>query len=145
MQKRHIAPGSQECAIPDYAHKLIKLFTSSLYVQDTIYTKNTKRITEQWVEFVVRFYLFDKTKEQKRITFTTLKTLQVKVHDMLKCAFQFHDLLQKNKTDAQRLEEKKIEHCWSLLYNNMSTTVSKQKGRKKTVVNAHSTKKKHCA
>lgn len=142
MQKKN-ASGSQAYAVPDYVHRLIKFFTSSLHMQDTIYTKNTKRSTEQWVEFVVRFYLFDKTKQQQKITFATLKKLQVKVHDMLKCAFQFHALLQRKKTDAQRLEEKSIENCWSLLYNNMSTTVSKQKGRKKNVMKAKNTKKKH--
>ena len=132
---------SQVYNIPDYAHLLITFFTSSLFRQDTIYTKNTKRNTEQWVEYVVRFYLFDKTKEQKRTTFLALKKIQQKVHDVMKCAFQFQELLQQNKTNVRIKKEKDIEKCWSQLYTNMSSIVAKRKGRKKKSKN---TKKKHC-
>lgn len=118
--------------IPDYAHHLIVFFTASLYIQDTIYTKNAKRNTEQWIEFVVRFYAFDKTKEQKRVTYGMLKKLQSKVHDMMKCAFQFEELLHRNRTSERIEDEKRLRSDWSLLYNNMSNTVAKQKGRKKT-------------
>lgn len=124
--------------VPDFAHQLITFFTASLYMQDTIYTKNTKRSTEQWVEYVVRFYVFDRTKDQKRATYILLKRLQAKVHSMMKCAFQFEELLHRNKTEKMVDKEKTLQMNWSQLYNNMSQFVAKQKGRRR----AKSTQKK---
>ena len=126
MKKHHHTGG-----IPDYVHHLVMFFTASLYMQNTIYTKNAKRNTEQWIEFVVRFYAFDKTTEQKRTTYGMLKKLQAKVHDMMKCAFQFEELLHRNRTSERIEDEKRLQNDWSLLYNNMSTAVTKRKGRKR--------------
>ena len=138
MQKKKHISQRQHYGVPDCAHQLIKFFTSSLHMQDTIYTRNAKRNTEQWVEFVVRFYAFDKTIDQKRNTYNMLKKLQPKVHNMMKCAFQFEELLHKNKSDKMVEKEKRLQHNWSQLYNNMSQTVAKQKGRRR----AKCTKKK---
>jgi vacuolar-type H+-ATPase subunit B/Vma2 len=132
QMKTHPHHHNNARGIPEYAHHLIVFFTSSLYIQDTIYTKNTKRGTEQWIEFVVRFYAFDKTKEQKRVTYGMLKKLQSKVNDMMKCAFQFEELLHKNRTSERIEHEKRLRNDWSLLYANMSNMVAKQKGRKMT-------------
>lgn len=117
--------------MPGFAHQLIKFFTASLYLQDTIYTKNAKRVTEQWVEYVVRFYAFDRTKEQKRTTYLLLKKLQAKVQSMMKCAFQFEELLHRNKTEQIVEKEKQLQNNWSQLYSNMSQSVAKQKGRRR--------------
>ena len=117
---------------PECAHKLIKFFTSSLYMQDTIYTKTSRHNTEQWIELVVRFYLYDVTKKQKHTTYQHLKKLQSKVHEMIKCAFQFEELLHQQKTESKKKFEKDILKQWSLLYDNMSKQVLFKKRKKQS-------------
>ena len=119
--------------LPDYAHELVKFFSSSLYMQDTIFTKNSKRNTEQWIELVVRFYIYDITEKQKNTTYQHLKKLQSKVYEMMNCAFQFEQLLHQHKTEQKRMHEKQIVEQWSILYYNMSKNIlrKKKKNRKK--------------
>lgn len=128
-------------SIPDYAHNIIVFLTSSLYLQDTIYTKQSKKNTEQWIELVVRFYLYDKHLNEKQNTFTMLKKLKNKVHEMIICAFQFEHLLHQTKTEKMKHLEIKIEQEWKTIYDQMSKQV-KHKSKKKKV---KQTKKKSFA
>lgn len=128
--------------IPDYAHRLIKFLTASLYIQDTIYKKASKNYTEQWVELVVRFYIYDACFNAKRSTFDLLKKLKCKVFEMIKCAFQFERLLRSTKpTDKIRAAEKRMEQDWNTLYEQMA----KQVKRKSRLQTGKQTKKKSFA
>lgn len=143
MQKTDIleSDGVAKRLLPDYAHELVKFFSSSLYMQDTIFTKNSRRNTEQWIELVVRFYVYDTTKKQKNTTYQQLKKLQSKVYEMMKCAFQFEGLLHQHKTEQKIIHEKEIVKQWSLLYDNMSKSILRKK--KKHLLKSKNRKKKH--
>ena len=128
--------------VPTFAHKLILFLSSSLFMQDTIYTKLSKRNTEQWIELVVRFYIHDKYLHEKKHTYTLLKKLQSKVHDMIQCAFQFEQLLhQSSRSKVKKERERQIEQDWKLLYDDLTKHV-KHKSKKKKV---KQTKKKSFA
>jgi hypothetical protein len=120
MELRHVATHG----IPLDAHKLILFFSTSLYTHDTIYTKHPKRNVEQWLELVVRFYIHDKTKGDKRGTYTMLKRLQPRVHDMIGHAFRFEGLLHHSKRESLPAHEAKLKQHWHALYQSMSSEVS---------------------
>jgi hypothetical protein len=120
MEPRHAATHG----IPSDAHQLILFFSTSLHIHDTIYTKHPKRNVEQWLELVVRFYIHDKNKSDKRGTYAMLKRLQPRVHDMIAHAFQFEGLLHRSKKESLPAHEAKLKQHWHALYQNMSSEVS---------------------
>ena len=132
MRRKKSTACTQEYPIPVYAHALVKFYSSSLYRQDTIYTKASKKQTEQWIELVVRLYFYDNTQQEKQHTIAQLFKLKSKLQSVMSCAFQFEELLHRSKTESMCKQEKNIKKQWDEFYKSLRPQCK----------NKHTTKKK---
>ena len=139
MRRKKITAHTQNYKIPVDAHALIKFFSSSLYRQETIYTKASKKHTEQWIELVVRLYFYDSKRNEKKHTIAQLYKLKSKLQSSMNCAFQFEELLHRIKSPSMCNKEQEIIKHWDNFYKSLrSRPQSKYKHNTKTKKNSFS-------
>ena len=100
---------------PLCAHRLLWFLTSSLHRHDLIYTSTNRHHVEQWVELVVRFYLYDRTKRDRRATYKLLQRHHEHVWKSAVTVFGFEQVLRSTQTPQMQAHEAQLHTCWNEL------------------------------
>jgi hypothetical protein len=112
-------------AVPPSAHALVRFYVAALHKHDILFTKANASHVEQWVELVVRLYLHDRTRGDRRRTVARLRQHEPHVKSSMDAVFRFEAILRnKPASDAAKAREAGLHECWSVLNTDVARTES---------------------
>ena len=78
--------------VPEYAHCLIILLLGSQVKHDIIYTRRNKKVVEEWVQNVIRFYCSTKRRQKKQRAIF-LQKHETDVRHIIEMVISFENIL----------------------------------------------------
>ena len=90
-------------AIPSSAHRCVVFLTSSQHRHEVVFTEKNLVGLEQWVEWLVRFYLHDRTAAARAATRRRLLTNRGFIDDVIKAVFDFERCLMHDGENDEHL------------------------------------------
>lgn len=93
--------------VPENAHTCVVFLTSSQIRHEIVFTDKNLQGLEQWIELLIRFYLYDRTHKARLATKSLLIDNREFISDIIKSVFDFERILFRNENP--RLAEHESE------------------------------------
>ena len=116
--------------VPEEAHRIVIFLAAALHKHTIIFTKANYRTIEQWIELVIRLFLYDRTKLQRKRTVDLLKRDAPAILQNIRSIFNFERILVESQDDVMKREEKEVMRVWTQLIHRIDGAV--------TTLNSHS-------
>ena len=120
-------------AIPASAHRCVVFLTSSQHRHEVVFTEKNLVGLEQWVEWLVRFYLHDRTAAARAATRRRLVTNRGFIGDVIKAVFDFERILMHDGDNDEHLnaQERRMGEVVTRTFAELERTPVVQGGRGK--------------
>lgn len=109
---------------------MVQLVTAALYKHEIIFTDAHTHHLEQWVELIARYYLYDRTTAERRLTHSRIRKHHGHVWKSILAVYEFEALL-KPPTATPRapapaaLPDNRVLGDWSTLTQHLRTHARK--------------------
>lgn len=111
--------------LPSHVHQLNIFFSVALYKHEVLFSVSNQKKIEQWIEAVVRLYLHDRTRAQRRVTMQWLDKNRACVWKNAEALFSFEGIIHTTVTQKMKDQESAVGKAWERFYKDIDRALGR--------------------